>query len=115
MGLVGPSSTVKGRGYFVYKRPAGENIDILNGGLGLTIPIGPKYQVSRYLSYQLNLGYTSKIWDHQVYDGTQSPTDVEAQRSSSGMSPTTATGASRRPTWSSLEGVSGCRLRTSAM
>jgi len=45
----------------------GENIDILNGGVNLSIPIGPKYQVSRYLSYQLELAYGSKIWDHTPY------------------------------------------------
>jgi RHS repeat-associated protein len=42
----------------------GEDIDILNGGLNLSIPIGQKYQVSQYLSYQLILSYSSKIWDH---------------------------------------------------
>jgi hypothetical protein len=36
MGLVGPSSTTKGKGYFVYKRPAGENVDDnLEGEWGL--------------------------------------------------------------------------------
>ena len=41
----------------------GENIDILNGGLNLTIPIGPRYQVTENLGYQLQLVYNSKIWD----------------------------------------------------
>src|SRR6267378_7371668 len=45
----------------------GENIDILNGGLNLSIPIGPQYQVSRFLGYQLQLSYGSKIWDHTPY------------------------------------------------
>src|SRR5437773_9414811 len=45
----------------------GENIDILNGGVNLSIPIGPKYQVSRFLAYQLQLAYGSKIWDHTPY------------------------------------------------
>jgi hypothetical protein len=36
MGLVGPSSTVKGKGYFVYKRPPGDNVDDnLEGEWGL--------------------------------------------------------------------------------
>ncbi len=35
----------------------GEDVDILNGGLTLTIPIGPRYQVSQHLGYQLNLMY----------------------------------------------------------
>jgi hypothetical protein len=36
IGLVGPSSTSKGKGYFVYKRPPGENVDdTLEGEWGL--------------------------------------------------------------------------------
>ena len=27
VGLIGPSSTTKGKGYFVYQRPSGENVD----------------------------------------------------------------------------------------
>src|SRR2546426_1372476 len=42
---------------------AGENIDTLNGGLTLTIPIGPKYQVNRNLGYQLKMTYNSKVWE----------------------------------------------------
>lgn len=45
----------------------GENIDILNGGVNLTIPIGPRYEVSRYLDYQLQLAYGSKVWDHTPF------------------------------------------------
>ena len=41
----------------------GENIDILNGGLSLTIPIGQKYQVNQNLAYQLTLSYASRIWN----------------------------------------------------
>ncbi len=41
----------------------GENIDVLNGGLSLTIPIGPRYQVNSRLGYGLNLSYSSKVWD----------------------------------------------------
>lgn len=49
----------------------GENIDVLNGGLNLSIPIGPKYRVSPYLGYQLQLAYGSKIWDHTVFGDSQ--------------------------------------------
>jgi hypothetical protein len=36
LGLVGPSSTSKGKGYFVYKRPPGDNVDDnLSGEWGL--------------------------------------------------------------------------------
>src|SRR5262245_48888440 len=40
----------------------GESIDLLNGGLNLTIPIGGTYRVSSDVSYQLKLSYSSKIW-----------------------------------------------------
>jgi RHS repeat-associated protein len=43
-------------GYF------GENVDILNGNLSLTLPIGPRYQVTGDFAYQLSLNYNSKIW-----------------------------------------------------
>jgi RHS repeat-associated protein len=45
----------------------GENIDILNGGLHLDIPIGPTYLVNDRLSYQVSLSYNSKIWDYGDY------------------------------------------------
>ncbi len=41
----------------------GEDIDILNGNLTLTVPIGPSYQVNQNFGYQLSLTYNSKIWD----------------------------------------------------
>jgi len=40
----------------------GESIDNLNGGLNLTIPLGPEFRVSPDLSYQLTLTYSSKLW-----------------------------------------------------
>jgi len=45
----------------------GENIDVLNGGLHLTVPIGAKYQVNDRLGFQLTLSYNSKIWDYSDY------------------------------------------------
>ncbi|MGH9893581.1 MAG: hypothetical protein ACREA0_16660, partial [bacterium] len=45
----------------------GENIDILNGGVNLTIPIGQRYQVNAQLGYGLTLAYSSKIWDSTYY------------------------------------------------
>jgi hypothetical protein len=45
----------------------GENIDILNGGLHLTTPIGPSYQVNDRLAYQLVLHYNSKVWDYSDF------------------------------------------------
>lgn len=45
----------------------GENVDVLNGGLTIGIPIGQKYQVSQHLGYQLTLSYSSKIWDESSW------------------------------------------------
>jgi len=45
----------------------GEDIDILNGGLHLTIPIGPRFEVNDRLGYQLALQYNSKVWDYSDY------------------------------------------------
>ena len=45
----------------------GEDIDVLNGGLHLTIPIGPKYEVNDRLGYQLILSYNSKVWDYSDF------------------------------------------------
>jgi opacity protein-like surface antigen len=41
----------------------GEDIDVLNGGLNLTVPIGQQYQVNSRLGYALRLRYNSKVWD----------------------------------------------------
>jgi hypothetical protein len=51
----------------------GENIDILNGGLTLTTPIGPRYQVNSALGYGLTLSYDSKVWDTGHYLATYVP------------------------------------------
>jgi len=45
----------------------GENIDILNGGVVLTTPIGQRYQVNDRLGYQLAITYSSKIWDYSEF------------------------------------------------
>src|SRR6266849_7532302 len=45
----------------------GENIDILNGNLSLTVPIGSSYQVNQNFGYQLSLSYNSKVWDTTSY------------------------------------------------
>src|SRR5206468_2329316 len=47
------SSHVFDGGYF------GENVDVLNGNLTVTIPIGQKYVVNKNLDYQLKLIYNS--------------------------------------------------------
>jgi RHS repeat-associated protein len=46
----------------------GESIDILNGGVNLTTPIGPRYQLNQNLGYQLQIAYSSKIWQTKEWD-----------------------------------------------
>ncbi|HYV85095.1 MAG TPA: RHS repeat-associated core domain-containing protein [Patescibacteria group bacterium] len=46
----------------------GENIDILNGGVGLTVPIGQRFQVNSRLGYQVMMSYSSKIWDSSNFN-----------------------------------------------
>ena len=45
----------------------GESIDVLNGGLNLTTPIGQRYRLNPRLDYGLTLNYNSKIWDATEY------------------------------------------------
>jgi hypothetical protein len=51
----------------------GENLDMLNGGLNLTVPIGQRYQPNSRLGYQLSLNYNSKVWDTNDHQGLASP------------------------------------------
>src|SRR5262245_56850270 len=62
----------------------GEDIDILNGNLGLTIPIGPNYQVNQNFGYQLSLRYNSKVWDTTRVTETQGGSD-QSRRSTLGL------------------------------
>lgn len=41
-----------------------DQINLFNGGLSVTIPIGPRYSVGAALSYGLTLTYTSQVWDY---------------------------------------------------
>lgn len=51
----------------VYQFNGLDSVNLFNGNLNVTIPIGPEYQVGGALSYQLRLVYNSKIWDFE-YD-----------------------------------------------
>lgn|GEM_PF-5283803 len=52
----------------IRRRLLGESIDILNGNLNFAIPIGPKFQVNKNLSCQLQLVHNSRIWEfHGTY------------------------------------------------
>jgi hypothetical protein len=55
----------------------GENIDVLNGALSLTIPIGPRFQLNSRLGYQLGLSYSSRVWDGSNYGSERILAPVE--------------------------------------
>lgn len=42
-----------------------DTVNLLNGNLIITIPIGPAYPVSERFSYRLSLVFNSKVWDYQ--------------------------------------------------
>jgi RHS repeat-associated protein len=56
----------------VYQTGDVDNVNLLNGNLVLTIPIGPTYSVSGGLSYGLTLTYNSNLWDYEI--GTMTST-----------------------------------------
>jgi YD repeat-containing protein len=47
-----------------------DSINLFNGNMLLTLPVGQRYQVGAALSYQLTLVYNSKVWDYVVKGGT---------------------------------------------
>lgn len=46
-----------------------DSVNLYNGNLMLTVPIGPRKQVSSSLSYQIQLVYNGKIWDYETWQG----------------------------------------------
>jgi RHS repeat-associated protein len=46
-----------------------DNINLFNGNLVLTLPLGQRYPVNAGLSYGLTLVYNSQAWEHQDYNG----------------------------------------------
>ncbi len=46
-----------------------DSVNLFNGNLMLTVPIGPRKQVSKTLSYQMQVIYNGKVWDHEAVEG----------------------------------------------
>jgi hypothetical protein len=64
-----------------------DQVNLFNGNLVLTLPIGPAYPVGGQLSYRLTLTYNSNVWDFQERF-TSSTSYVQAlphRRSNAGM------------------------------
>jgi RHS repeat-associated protein len=45
-----------------------DNVNLFNGNLVITIPLGQRYPVNGGLSYGLTLVYNSQVWEQQQYD-----------------------------------------------
>jgi len=56
----------------VYQFGEVDAVDLYNGHLTLTIPLGPRYPVSERLSYGLTLTYNSNIWAYESWPATDS-------------------------------------------
>lgn len=52
----------------LYQTTDVDSVNLLNGNLTVTIPIGLRYPLTPAFSYQLNLVYNGKIWDYQQFD-----------------------------------------------
>ena len=66
----------------------GENLDTLNGGLNLSIPMGQSYVITPRLQYGLNLAYNSKVWDTSDFNSSFVPLNdqvVPTQRGPFGL------------------------------
>src|SRR5687768_12624251 len=70
-----------------------DSVNLFNGNLTVTLPIGRRYQVSSVLSYQLMLIYNGKISDIETFeceDGDGNPLicieDVPTRQSNAGVS-----------------------------
>lgn len=40
-----------------------DTVNLFNGGLGVSIPVGPSFTVSEAVGYQISLQYSSGVWD----------------------------------------------------
>jgi len=50
-------------------------VNLFNGGLSLTVPLGPSFPVGGGFSYSFRLTYSSQVWDHtfEIYTSCQYP------------------------------------------
>src|SRR5437870_7042883 len=44
-----------------------DSVNLFNGNLNISIPIGKRYKVGGALSYQLSLIFNGKIWDYETW------------------------------------------------
>jgi YD repeat-containing protein len=63
----GPSDALGFNANRVYDLNDLDSVNLFNGNLTISIPLGVRYQVSSLLSYQFVLNYNSKIWDYETW------------------------------------------------
>jgi YD repeat-containing protein len=59
-----------------------DNVNVFNGNLTVTIPIGPTYRSNGDLSYGFNLVYSGNVWDYSLSSGSPLVTTVIPNRRS---------------------------------
>src|SRR5215218_4554735 len=62
-----------------------DTVNLFNGNLVLTIPIGGSYPVSGGLAYGLTLAYNSNVWDFQQDDVNVYTQALPNRRSNAGL------------------------------
>ncbi len=84
----------------VYQFSDLDSVNLLNGNVGITIPLGQKYPVGGGLSYGLSIVYNSKVWDHQeaFYQGKPYSQALPDRLSNAGMGWTISLGRLLSPT-----------------
>jgi RHS repeat-associated protein len=59
-------NTERGLNGHSYLSSGFDHVNLYNGNLGLTVPLGQSYKVGGNLDYQMTLVYNSNIWDFKV-------------------------------------------------
>lgn len=82
-----------------------DSVNLFNGNLTMSVPLGPVYRVGPSLSYQFTLTYNSKVWDFETYDYTSGRhTDmIPNRRSNAGIGWRLSFGRLLPPTDASLD------------
>jgi hypothetical protein len=86
-----------------------DNVNLFNGNLIVTLPMGLRYPVSSTFGYQLSLVYNSKIWDYEVWYEVDGDSSVRREwvypnlRSDAGLGWRLSLGRLLPPTETTLE------------
>lgn len=72
-------SNERGLNASAYAADSIDNVNLFNGNLSLTIPIGSTYNAGGPLSYGLKLYYNSNVWDFRIDNRPSAPTGQDRQ------------------------------------